>query len=161
MKGKNVFIIGVLVALIGMVFFMSGCKDETDPVYTKTNTSFEIENKSGYPCTVTVTITASNSASNASKLTKEEIATSGSISFSTGEKKPVTVKDVLVSGKTNKVSRDYIHLIKITVSDGNAHSQSDYTSKWLQKDELKTFDNAHFDITLTSSGPRKFVIKKR
>ena len=49
MKRKNVSLfVGVLIALIGTVFFMSGCKnktDESEPVYTRTSMSFEIENK--------------------------------------------------------------------------------------------------------------------
>ncbi|UTC52476.1 hypothetical protein ABH09_08965 [Treponema sp. OMZ 803] len=160
MKRKNVSIIGAFVALIGMVFFMSSCKgqaDETEPVYKRTDMTFELENKSGVQCSVVVSIIASNSISNDSKLAKEDTATSGVISLNVGEKKTVTINGILLSGTTNKSSRDYIHLIKIVASDGGAHFPSDYTSGWLQKGDLKTFDNAHFDIKITSA---KFDIIK-
>ena len=164
MKQKNVSLfVGVLIALIGTVFFMSGCKnktDESEPVYTRTSMSFEIENKSGVACSVVVTIDASISTYNGSStksFIKEESATSGAMSFNNGEKKTVTLKDILLSATTNKAGCDYIHLIKIVASDGGAHFPSDYTSGWLQKGDLKTFDNAHFDIKITSA---KFDIIK-
>ena len=163
MKRKNVSIIGAFVALIGMIFFMSNCKgqaDETDPVYKRTDITFEFENKSGVQCSVVVSIDAaigSYNGSSTKSFTKEETATSGAISFNAGEKKTVTLKDILLSATTNKAGCDYIHLIKIVASDGGAHSSSDYTSGWLQKGNLKTFDNAHFDIKITSN---KFDIIK-
>lgn len=164
MKRKNVSLfVGVLIALIGTVFFMSGCKnktDESEPVYTRTSMSFEIENKSGVACSVVVTIDASISTYNGSStksFIKEESATSGAMPFNAGEKKTVTLKDILLSATTNKAGCDYIHLIKIVASDGGAHFPSDYTSGWLQKGDLKTFDNAHFDIKITSA---KFDIIK-
>ena len=160
MKRKNISIIGAFVALIGMVFFMSSCKgqaDETEPVYKRTDMTFELENKSGVQCSVVVSIIASNSISNDSKLAKEDTATSGVISLNVGEKKTVTINGILLSGTTNKAGCDYIHLIKIVASDGGAHFPSDYTSGWLQKGDLKTFDNAHFDIKITSA---KFDIIK-
>ena len=105
MKRKNVSLfVGVLIALIGTVFFMSGCKnktDESEPVYTRTSMSFEIENKSGVACSVVVTIDASISTYNGSStksFIKEESATSGAMPFNAGEKKTVTINGVLLSG---------------------------------------------------------------
>lgn len=165
MKRKNVSLfVGVLIALIGTVFFMSGCKnktDESEPVYTRTSMSFEIENKSGVACSVVVTIDAYISTYNGSStksFIKEESATSGAMSFNNGEKKTVTINGVLLSGATNQASCDYIHLVKIKASNGSALSPSDYTSGWLQKGVLKSWNNAHFDITKSSLG---FIVTKQ
>ncbi len=160
MKRKNVSLfVGVLIALIGTVFSMAGCKQpESDPVYTRTDMSFEIENKSSVACSVVVDIDASNTISSSSKLINNDIATSGTVSFSANGTKTVTVKGVLLSGKTNQSSRDYIHLVKIKASNGSALSPSDYTSGWLQKGVLKSWNNAHFDITKSSLG---FIVTKQ
>ena len=160
MKRNNVsMFVGVLIALIGTVFSMAGCKQpESDPVYTRTDMSFEIENKSGVACSVVVDIDASNVISSSSKLVNNDIATSGTVSFTANEKKTVTVKGVLLSGKTNQSSRDYDHLVKITASNGGTLSPSDYTSGWLRNGGLKSWNNAHFDITKDTS---KFIVTKQ
>ena len=162
MKRKNVSLfVGVLIALIGTVFFMSGCENqpESDPVYTRTDMSFEIENKSGVACRVVVDIKADNIISNGStKFVKRETASSGSVAFAVGEKKTVTINGVLLSGATNKSTREYDNLIQIKASNGNALFPSDYNSGWLWKGELKSWNNAHFDITKDSF---KFIVTKQ
>ena len=80
------------------------------------------------------------------------------MSFKAGEKKTVTINGVLLSGATNQASCDYIHLVKIKASNGGALSPSDYTSGWLQKGVLKSWNNAHFDITKDTM---KFIVTKQ
>ncbi len=161
MKRKNVSLfVGVLIALIGTVFFMSGCENqpESDPVYTRTDMSFEIENKSGVACRVVVDIKAYNVISNGSKFVNSETASSGSVAFAVGEKKTVTINGVLLSGATNKSTREYDLLIQIEASNGNALFPSDYNSGWLRNGALKSWNNAHFDITKDSF---KFIVTKQ
>ena len=160
MKRKNVSLfVGVLIALIGTVFSMAGCKQpESDPVYTRTDMSFEIENKSGVACSVVVDIDASNTISSSSKLVNNDIATSGTVSFTANEKKTVTVKGVLLSGKTNQSSRDYDHYIIIKASNGGSPQSGEYRSSFLRTGLLKSWDNAHFDITKNTI---KFIVTKQ
>ena len=124
-RNKIVFIVGMVVVLLSAVFIMTGCPEQ--PIekaeYTKEDFVLKFKNESGKVCYVEI----AGSSSSAGGI----IADAGwesSFDFPTvlktaipndGTEKTITVKDVVVSGKTSKQTHIYNPRFGIHVISGD------------------------------------------
>ena len=129
---KVVSMVGIMVVLLNAVLMITGCPDKPKekPEYTKDEFTFKFKNESGKDCYIEI----SGKSNGWSTSYDAPAGWQHSIDFPTvlktaipaGSQKTITVKDVVVSGKTSKET----HLYKPSFGIHMIPADSGYYGQW-------------------------------